>query len=54
MRCWANTLFTVIIVGLGTLAMLGACGQKGDLYLPESAPTSRASDVPTAPNAAQP
>ena len=54
MRCWANTLFTVIIVGLGTLAMLGACGQKGDLYLPEPAPASRASappatDVPTVP-----
>jgi len=33
--CWANTLFIFMIVALGTLSALSACGQKGDLYLPE-------------------
>jgi predicted small lipoprotein YifL len=41
MRCWANNLFILVVVLLGTLAMLGACGQKGDLYLPEPASASR-------------
>lgn len=35
MRCWANTLFLVIVLILGTGQMLTACGQKGDLYLPQ-------------------
>ncbi|BCU07346.1 LPS translocon maturation chaperone LptM [Allochromatium tepidum] len=46
MRCWANNLFILIVVVLGTLAMLGACGQKGDLYLPEPASESTRSNVP--------
>ncbi len=33
--CWANTLFILVIITLGTLSVLSACGQKGDLYLPE-------------------
>jgi predicted small lipoprotein YifL len=33
--CWANTLFWLIIAVLGTASMLSACGQKGDLYLPD-------------------
>ena len=33
--CWANTLFILMIVILGTVSALSACGQKGDLYLPE-------------------
>lgn len=56
MRCWANNLFILVVVVLGLLAMLGACGQKGDLYLPEPASASRSStppgaDVPTPPPA---
>jgi len=56
MRCWANNLFILIVVVLGTFAMLGACGQKGDLYLPEPASESGAAappgaDVPTPPPA---
>ena len=56
MRCWANNLFILIVVVLGTFAMLGACGQKGDLYLPEPASESRSTvppgaDVPTPPPA---
>lgn len=55
MRCWANNLFILIVVVLGLIAMLGACGQKGDLYLPEPASESRSgtpppgADVPTLP-----
>jgi len=33
--CWANTIMMLVIIALGTLSMLSACGQKGDLYLPE-------------------
>ncbi len=34
--CWAQSLFIVIILGLGNI--LSACGQKGALYLPDDAP----------------
>lgn len=33
--CWANTLLMLVIIGLGTLSMVSACGQKGPLYHPE-------------------
>ncbi|MGQ9658810.1 MAG: LPS translocon maturation chaperone LptM [Thermochromatium sp.] len=56
MRCWANTFFILIVVVLGLASILGACGQKGDLYLPEPVPVSRSdtppgADVPTPPPA---
>ncbi len=35
MHCWARSLFIIVVVALGILSMLGACGQKGPLYLPE-------------------
>jgi predicted small lipoprotein YifL len=56
MHCWARYFFIVAVVVLGTLSMIGACGRKGPLYLPEeSAPKSgpAASDVP-APAADRP
>jgi predicted small lipoprotein YifL len=34
-HCWARYLLYAIVVTLGLGQMLGACGQKGDLYLPE-------------------
>ena len=37
MHCWARYLFVVVVIALGTLSMLGACGQKGPLVLPENA-----------------
>jgi len=33
--CWAKYLLWLVIAGLGTASMLSACGQKGDLYLPD-------------------
>ncbi len=32
--CWAQTLMILLVLALGSLSMLSACGQKGDLYLP--------------------
>ncbi|WP_295391821.1 lipoprotein [uncultured Thiodictyon sp.] len=54
MHCWARYLFVVVVIALGTLSMLAACGQKGPLVLPENAKqqaprkaTGKSSDVPT-------
>jgi len=33
--CWAQYLFWLVVVVLGTGSALSACGQKGDLYQPE-------------------
>ncbi len=33
--CWPRILFALTVVALGTLSALSACGQKGELYLPE-------------------
>jgi len=56
MHCWARYLFVVMVIALGTLSMVGACGQKGPLYLPQpgdpQAPTKgtkQSTDVPTVP-----
>lgn len=34
--CWAQRLFTLIIFSLFIVSMLSACGNKGNLYLPEN------------------
>ncbi|MBK5965092.1 hypothetical protein CCR95_13595 [Thiocystis minor] len=52
MHCWARSLFIAVVVTLGILSMLGACGQKGPLYLPEETPANTpapGADVPVAP-----
>lgn len=56
MHCWARYLFILTVVALGTLSLLGACGQKGPLYLPppgdRPVPAKQAdppTDVPTPP-----
>ena len=52
MLCWPRTLLMLSVVALGVLSMLSACGQKGDLYLPEKpaeTPSPRGADVPFAP-----
>lgn len=36
-HCWARYLLWAVIAILGTGSMLSACGQKGDLVLPEQA-----------------
>jgi predicted small lipoprotein YifL len=55
MHCWARTAFYLLVTVLGIASMIGACGQKGPLYLPEPpvvevpAPTAEVgSDVPSA------
>lgn len=60
MYCWARYLFVLVVVALGTLSMLGACGQKGPLYLPppegQATPAKQAdkpTDVPTPPTPPQ-
>jgi hypothetical protein len=35
MHCWARYLLWLVIAALGIGNMLTACGQKGDLYLPD-------------------
>lgn len=54
MYCWASRLFYLMVVALGLVSMIGACGQKGPLYLPEEPPPQAApptvkvgADVPT-------
>lgn len=56
MHCWAGTAFYLLVTLLGVASMIGACGQKGPLYLPEppvvEVPAPAAdigSDVPRAP-----
>jgi predicted small lipoprotein YifL len=34
-RCWAKYVLWLCVTLAGAGAMLSACGQKGDLYLPE-------------------
>jgi predicted small lipoprotein YifL len=40
-NCWAQYLFWLVIMILGTGSALSACGQKGDLYLPDKAPAKK-------------
>jgi predicted small lipoprotein YifL len=35
MHCWARYFFIAVVSVLGIGQMMAACGQKGDLYLPE-------------------
>jgi len=32
--CWAQALFIIVVIVLGTSSIITACGQKGPLYLP--------------------
>ena len=35
MRCWAQYLLWAVIAIFGAGSMLSACGQKGNLYMPD-------------------
>jgi predicted small lipoprotein YifL len=35
MHCWARYVLWICIAVLGMGSLLSACGQKGDLYLPD-------------------
>lgn len=41
MICWMRYLFVAVVTILGVGSIISACGQKGDLYLPESKPPAR-------------
>ena len=49
--CWAQYLFWLVIIILGSGSALSACGQKGDLYLPDAAPVKKAPSVNKEPAA---
>jgi predicted small lipoprotein YifL len=49
MHCWARYLFIVVVIALGTLSMIDACGQKGALYMPEPGADTAAGKRPKAP-----
>lgn len=34
-RCWAQYALWLVIAILGIATLLGGCGAKGDLYLPQ-------------------
>jgi hypothetical protein len=40
MHCWPRYLLWLVITVLGMGSMISACGQKGDLYLPEKEETA--------------
>lgn len=48
MHCWARYLFIATVVSLGIASMVGACGQKGPLYLPKEPPAADAQPQPDA------
>lgn len=47
MHCWARYLLYLVIAVLALGQMVTACGQKGDLYLPEEPAESVPSSPPT-------
>lgn len=52
MPCWPRYLLALVVISLGALSVIGSCGRKGPLYLPEEsvkqAPTTQA-EVPQTP-----
>lgn len=42
MFCWTRTLFLLVVMVLGSMSMLSACGQKGPLVMPDE--TTQATD----------
>ena len=53
MHCWARYLFIAVVSVLGIGQMIAACGQKGDLYLPEPKSSKQAVAEAKAPPAPQ-
>lgn len=48
MHCWARYLFIAVVFVLGIGQMIAACGQKGDLYLPDPEKETRETKATTA------
>lgn len=49
MGCWAPNLLYAVVTVLGISQMMAACGQKGDLYLPEDKPAATRPAQPATP-----
>ncbi|MBV5308398.1 hypothetical protein [Chromatium okenii] len=50
MHCWSQSLLIVVVVILGTLNIFNAaCGQKGRLTLPDTAPGAAVPVAASAP-----
>lgn len=54
MHCWARYLLYLVIAVLALGQMVTACGQKGDLYLPEEPAESVPSSPPPPPPTPEP
>ena len=54
MHCWARYLFVIVVAVLAAGQMIAACGQKGDLYLPEPEPEKQKQSAPGKTDAAVP
>jgi predicted small lipoprotein YifL len=48
MHCWARYLLIVVVFLLGFGQLIAACGQKGDLYLPEPEEKAEEKEAPNA------
>ena len=35
MPCWPRYLLALVVISLGAVSLIGSCGRKGPLYLPE-------------------
>lgn len=52
MPCWPRYLLALVVISLGALSLMGSCGRKGPLYLPEESgqqATPAQAEVPQAP-----
>jgi len=50
MGCWARHLLLAVVAVLGIGQIIAACGQKGDLYLPEPEPAAATAQSTPAPS----
>ncbi|MFO8155789.1 MAG: LPS translocon maturation chaperone LptM [Pseudomonadota bacterium] len=42
--CWSWTLFVLMVAILALMTVLGGCGQKGPLYLPDDPAAEQTDD----------
>jgi predicted small lipoprotein YifL len=54
MPCRAGYLFIVVVLVLGAMSIIGACGRRGPLYLPEEPAAQTPTPVPDTGSADSP
>ena len=52
--CPSSLIFVLVVVVLGGMSMLSACGKKGPLYLPETPTAAPAEPAGPAPEPVEP